>query len=178
MSIANPIRSQLVPIHPEGYPFIGGFALLLRPRRFLDLALPSAASGALLVWYDLLLPSDPPRVTAVRDGLIIAPADGRISQIALAAPPAEMGLGTQPLPRISIFMSVFDCRINRSPVSGQVERMVYHAGNSSAPTSTRRVRTTSAIVLSSLRPARASALCKSQDWSHAVSCRSCARSRM
>ena len=84
-------------------------------------------SNATLVEHDDFVGANDRR-KPVRDGLIIAPADGRISQIALAAPPAEMGLGTQPLPRISIFMSVFDCHINRSPVSGQVERMVYHAG--------------------------------------------------
>ncbi len=126
MSIANSIRSQFVPIHPEGYPFIGGFA-------FLSLILfwlwtPLGWIGTVLTLWCAYFFRDPPRVTAVRDGLVIAPADGRISQIALAAPPFEMGLGTQPLPRISIFMSVFDCHINRSPVSGQVERMVYRAG--------------------------------------------------
>jgi phosphatidylserine decarboxylase len=64
----------------------------------------------------------------VRDGIIIAPADGRVSQIASAMPPAELDLGPRPLPRISIFMSVFDCHVNRSPVAGRVERVVYRAG--------------------------------------------------
>jgi phosphatidylserine decarboxylase len=57
-----------------------------------------------------------------------APADGRISQITNAVPPSELGLGERPLPRISIFMSVFDCHVNRSPVSGRIERVVYRAG--------------------------------------------------
>lgn len=126
MSISNSIRSQLVPIHPEGYPFIGGFALLSLVLFWLWPPLGWIGT-ALTVWCTYFF-RDPPRVTAVRDGLIIAPADGRISQIVPAVPPVEMGLGTQPLPRISIFMSVFDCHINRSPVSGQVERTVYRAG--------------------------------------------------
>jgi phosphatidylserine decarboxylase len=126
MSISNSIRSQLVPIHPEGYPFIGGFALLSLVLFWLWPPLGWIGT-ALTVWCAYFF-RDPPRVTAVRDGLIIAPADGRISQIVQAVPPIEMGLAAQPLPRISIFMSVFDCHINRSPVSGQIERIVYRAG--------------------------------------------------
>jgi phosphatidylserine decarboxylase len=67
-------------------------------------------------------------VTALREGLVIAPADGRISQVANAPPPKELDLGERLLPRISIFMSVFDCHINRSPIAGRIERIVYRAG--------------------------------------------------
>ena len=68
------------------------------------------------------------RVTPLREGLVVAPADGRVSRVVNAAPPPEMGLGDRPLPRISIFMSVFDCHVNRSPIAGKIERMVYHPG--------------------------------------------------
>jgi phosphatidylserine decarboxylase len=71
---------------------------------------------------------DPPRVTPVRDGLVVAPADGRVSQVTSASPPAELGLGEKSLPRISIFMSVFDCHVNRSPVAGKIEKVVYQPG--------------------------------------------------
>jgi phosphatidylserine decarboxylase len=71
---------------------------------------------------------DPPRVTPIADGLVIAPADGRISQVVNAVSPAELGLGPRPLPRISIFMSIFNCHVNRSAVSGRIERIVYRAG--------------------------------------------------
>jgi len=64
----------------------------------------------------------------VRDGIVVAPADGRVSLIANAPPPAELGLGAKPLARVSIFMSVFDCHVNRSPVTGRIERMVYRPG--------------------------------------------------
>jgi phosphatidylserine decarboxylase len=60
--------------------------------------------------------------------LVVAPADGRVSRVVNAVPPAELGLSERPLPRISIFMSVFDCHVNRSPVSGRIERMIYRAG--------------------------------------------------
>jgi phosphatidylserine decarboxylase len=126
MSIAASIRSQLVPIHPEGYPFIGIFAVaslilfwLWEPFGWIGIALT--------VWCALFF-RDPPRVTPVRDGLLVAPADGRISMVTQAPPPPELGMGDAPLPRISIFMSVFDCHINRSPLAGRIERIAYRAG--------------------------------------------------
>ncbi len=67
-------------------------------------------------------------MTPVRDGIVVAPADGRISQIINAVPPMELGLGDRAMLRISVFMSVFDCHVNRSPVAGRIERIVYRAG--------------------------------------------------
>ena len=71
---------------------------------------------------------DPLRVTPMREGLVVAPADGRVSKIIHAVPPVELGLGDRPLPRVSIFMSVFNCHVNRSPVSGRIEKIVYKKG--------------------------------------------------
>ena len=126
MSIVNSIRSQLTPIHPEGYPFIGGFALASLILFWLWTPLGWLATVATL-WCAYFF-RDPPRVTPAREGIVVAPADGRVSQLANAVPPPELELGARPLPRISIFMSVFDCHVNRSPVAGRVERMVYRAG--------------------------------------------------
>jgi phosphatidylserine decarboxylase len=126
MSIVDSIRKQFVPIHPEGYPFIGAFALA---SLFLFWLWPPLGwIGTLLTLWCVYFFRDPPRVTPIRDGLVVAPADGRVSRVTDAVPPVELGLGTAPLPRISVFMSVFDCHINRSPVSGRIERMVYRAG--------------------------------------------------
>src|SRR5262249_56114573 len=69
-----------------------------------------------------------PGAPALGAGLGAAPADGRISQVTSAVPPAELGLGPAALARVSIFMSVFDCHVNRSPIGGRIERMVYKAG--------------------------------------------------
>jgi phosphatidylserine decarboxylase len=126
MSIANSIRAQMVPITPEGYPFIGAFALV--SLILFWVWTPLGWIGTVLTIWCALFFRDPPRVTPVRDGLVVAPADGRISQITTAAPPYELGLGPTPLPRISIFMSVFDCHINRSPLAGTVEKIVYQPG--------------------------------------------------
>jgi phosphatidylserine decarboxylase len=126
MSIANSIRAQIPPIHPEGYPFIGGFALV--SLILFWLWTPLGWIGTVLTVWCALFFRDPVRVTPVREGLVVAPADGRVSMIALVLPPAELGLGDKPLPRVSIFMSVFDCHVNRAPVSGRIERIVYTPG--------------------------------------------------
>src|ERR1700738_3919102 len=126
MSIANSIRAQIPPIHPEGYPFIGGFSLA--SLIMFSISTPLGWGGALLTVWCALFFRDPVRVTPVREGIVVAPADGRVSMVALAIPPAELGLGDKPLLRISIFMSVFNCHVNRSPVAGRIDRIAYRPG--------------------------------------------------
>ncbi len=126
MSVLNSIRAQLVPIHREGYPFVGGFALASIVL-FLFWS-PLGWLGTLATLWCAYFFRDPPRVTPLGDALVVAPADGRISQVTSVVPPAELGLGAAALARVSIFMSVFDCHVNRSPVGGRIERMVYRAG--------------------------------------------------
>jgi len=126
MSVLRSIRSQLVPIHGEGFPFVGGLALASLVLFWLWS--PLGWIGTILTAWCAYFFRDPVRVTPVREGIVVAPADGRISRIANASPPAELGLGAKPLTRVSIFMSVFDCHVNRSPVSGRIERIAYHAG--------------------------------------------------
>jgi phosphatidylserine decarboxylase len=126
MSVLNSIRSQLAPIHPEGYPFVGVAALASLVLLWMWPSLGWLAVFA-TVWCAYFF-RDPQRVTPVREGIVVAPADGRVSQLANAVPPQELALGEQALLRISIFMSVFDCHVNRSPVAGRIERIVYRAG--------------------------------------------------
>ena len=126
MSIANSIRGQIPPIHPEGYPFIGGFALASLVLFWLWT--PLGWIGTVLTIWCALFFRNPPRVTPLRDGIVVAPADGRVSMVTQALPPAELGLGDRPLPRVSIFMSVFNCHVNRSPVAGRIERIAYRPG--------------------------------------------------
>ncbi len=85
MSVINSIRSQLAPIHPEGYPFVGGFALA--SLILFWLWPPLGWLGTLATLWCAYFFRDPPRVTPVRDGIVVAPADGRVSQIANAVPP-------------------------------------------------------------------------------------------
>ncbi len=127
MSIIHSVRTQLSPIHQQGYPFVGGFGLV---SLILFWLWPQLGwLGALATLWCAYFFRDPQRVTPMREGLVVAPADGRVSQIVNVVPPAELELGARALPRISIFMSVFDCHVNRSPVSGRIERVVYRPGN-------------------------------------------------
>src|SRR6188472_419546 len=126
MSIANSIRAQIPPVHPEGYPFIGGFALVSLILFWIWTPLGWIGSG-LTVWCALFF-RDPVRVTPVREGIVVSPADGRVSLISMVLPPAELGLGDKPLLRISVFMSVFNCHVNRSPVTGRIDRIAYRPG--------------------------------------------------
>ena len=126
MSIANSIRAQIPPIHPEGHLFIGAFALA---SLFLFwLWTPLGWIGSLLTVWCALFFRDPVRVTPVREGIVVSPADGRVSLISMVLPPAELGLGDKPLLRISVFMSVFNCHVNRSPVTGRIDRIAYRPG--------------------------------------------------
>ena len=126
MSVTASIRQQLTPIHPEGYPFIAVFAVASLVLFWLWP--PLGWLGAIATLWCVYFFRDPPRVTPIQDGIVVAPADGRICQVVSVVPPRELELGEGPLPRISIFMSVFDCHINRSPVAGRIERIVYRAG--------------------------------------------------
>ena len=126
MSIVDSIRAQVPSIHPEGYPFIGGFALA--SLVFFLIWTPLGWIGTILTVWCALFFRDPQRITPLREGIVVAPADGRVSMVVQAVPPAELGLGDKPLPRISIFMSVFNCHVNRAPATGRVDRIAYRPG--------------------------------------------------
>jgi phosphatidylserine decarboxylase len=126
MSILDSVRKQFVPIHKEGYPFIAGFAAIAFILWLLWA--PLGWIVAILAVWCVYFFRDPPRVTPLREGLIVAPADGYVCSNGLYAPPPELGLGDRPLQRISIFMSVFDCHVNRSPVAGRITKIAYKAG--------------------------------------------------
>lgn len=127
MSIIDSVRTTvLVPVHREGYPFIAiaAVATLVFAWWGLWLTWPMLA---LTVWVIYFF-RDPVRVTPARDGLVISPADGRVSMIQRVVPPVELGLGAAPMLRVSIFMSVFDCHVNRAPIGGTIEKLAYRPG--------------------------------------------------
>ena len=116
----------MVPIHPEGYPFIAVFAVISVGLHWVWP--PLGWLGAVLTIWCVLFFRDPPRVTPVREGLVVAPADGVVCSVGLFPPPPELGLGAMPMARVSIFMSVFDCHINRAPVAGRIAKIAYRPG--------------------------------------------------
>jgi phosphatidylserine decarboxylase len=87
--------------------------------------------GAVTIWT-LAFFRDPVRATPIDDRFVVSPADGLVTLIEQVLPPAELrgldGLGDQPMTRVSIFMSVFDVHINRTPIRGTIKRVVYIAG--------------------------------------------------
>ncbi len=126
MSVVASIRKQLAPVHPEGYLFIALFALAALALGWLWS--PLGWIGWLLTAWCIYFFRDPPRVTAMREGLVISPADGRVDMVGYFIPPPELELGDKPLPRVTIFMSVFDCHVNRAPVAGKITKVAYKPG--------------------------------------------------
>jgi phosphatidylserine decarboxylase len=125
-SIVDSMRSALVPIRPEGWPFIVGVGVF---AVFLGwFWAPFFWIGAILAGWCAYFFRDPARVTPLDDALVVSPADGKVAAIGKAVPPPELGLAGDPRLRISVFMNVFDCHVNRAPVAGRVERIAYKPG--------------------------------------------------
>lgn len=121
------LANFLVPILDDGWRFIAIFAAVT----FL-----AALTGVAWLFWPLMAATlwsvyffrDPPRGVPQEDGLLVAPADGLVQMVTEAVPPSELGLGDQPLTRVSIFLSVFDVHINRSPCAATVDVVAYRPG--------------------------------------------------
>ena len=114
------------PLHREGYRFLAIFAAITLIL-FLIWAPLGWVGVGLTVWCYYFF-RDPERVTPDREGLVVSPADGLVSAIEPAVPPAELGLEDTPRTRISVFMNVFDCHVNRLPVAGTIAAVAYRPG--------------------------------------------------
>jgi len=114
------------PIHTEGYKFlvIAAFAsiILLIINSFLGLM------GLLLTVWVYYFFRDPERVIIEDDNYLVSPADGEVIKVEEVDGPKEVGLENKKLKKISIFMNVFDCHVNRAPCSGTVEEILYKPG--------------------------------------------------
>ena len=126
MSVIDSISKQIVPVHPAGYPFIAAFAVGSLILHWIWP--PLGWIGALLTVWCVYFFRDPPRVTPLREGLVVSPADGYVCSVGRFVPPPELELGDLPMQRICVFMSVFDCHVNRAPVSGRITRIAYKPG--------------------------------------------------
>lgn len=135
-------RDTVPPMHPAGRPFVlagAALSLLLRVvsargsrgsagpartgcgRRLSTVTAVCTAATALFF-------REPRRVPPTRSDLVVAAADGTVSAVTEACPPPELGLADRPLPRVSVFLSVFDVHVQRVPISGRVERIAYRRG--------------------------------------------------
>jgi phosphatidylserine decarboxylase len=126
MNVVDSIKSVFVPIHREGHVFIALFAVAT--VALLVIWEPLGLLGVLLTAWCVYFFRDPDRVTPVRDGLVVSPADGVVVSIAPAVPPPELEMGETPRQRIGIFMNVFDVHVNRSPCDGTITKKVYSPG--------------------------------------------------
>ena len=126
MDVIDSIRRQLTPVHPDGYKFIAIFAGVTLVLAYLWQ--PLGWIGAVLTCWCIYFFRDPVRQTPTGRQLVVSPADGIVSSLGLFTPPPELGLGSEPMQRISVFMSVFDCHVNRMPVAGRISRIAYKPG--------------------------------------------------
>ncbi|MGE0700055.1 MAG: phosphatidylserine decarboxylase [Hyphomicrobiaceae bacterium] len=125
-SIVDSILSSLAPVHRDGHKFVTVAAVLALV--FFLLYPPLGWLLAVLALFIAYFFRDPERVTPLREGLVVAPADGKVSSIEVVKPPVELGLGAVERLRVSIFLSVLDVHINRSPVAGRIKRSIYVPG--------------------------------------------------
>ncbi len=133
--LAQLIRSSVPPIHRGGRPIVLGALTGSLGLRFVLRAVGLRRFGSLVGRVGLagttasaLFFRAPHRVTPTDNALVVAPADGLVSLIEQAPPPAELGLGDGSLTRVSIFLSVFDVHVQRIPVGGVITQAAYRAG--------------------------------------------------
>ncbi|MBF0293999.1 MAG: phosphatidylserine decarboxylase [Magnetococcales bacterium] len=113
------------PVAREGWPFIAIFVLVALAGTWSSLARPVVGILWLLAIWCVWFFRDPDRQTPQGEGMVIAPADGRV--VAVEVVP-EAPLSGLPARKFSIFMNVFSVHVNRFPVPGRVEKVSYHAG--------------------------------------------------
>jgi phosphatidylserine decarboxylase len=130
--VTSTVRYRMPSVHPEGRKFVVVAAVVAALFFWLiDWDWLGWIALGLTLWVAAFF-RDPIRTTPVGEGLIVAPADGMVTMIAVVPPPGELigedGLGGDPVVRVSIFMSVFDVHINRAPIAGEIKRVAYIAG--------------------------------------------------
>ncbi len=123
--LAALVRSSVPPVHPAGIPFISAslvVAALGRKHRWVR-RVGLAAAGANAGFF-----RHPPRTPPTRPGVVVAPADGLVCLVESAELPAELGRPGPPVPRISIFLSLLDAHVQRTPVGGEVLAVEHRPG--------------------------------------------------
>ena len=113
-------------VHPEGYKF-----LIISSIITLIILSISSFFGFIFIFITIWVYyffRDPERVVIEDQNYLTSPADGRISSISEVKGPVELGLDGQQFTRVSIFMNVFDCHVNRSPSNGEIEEIFYKPG--------------------------------------------------
>ena len=113
-------------IHNEGYKFIVIFVLITIVLYFISGFL--GFIGLILTIWCYYFFRDPERISIGDDNFLTSPADGLVLQVIETDGPKELGLENKKFKKVSIFMNVFDCHVNRSPCSGKVSEIIYKPG--------------------------------------------------
>jgi phosphatidylserine decarboxylase len=120
------LDTVVVPIHRAGWPFIAIFAVAT--LLVVSVAPRLGWVGFVATAWCVYFFRDPPRMVPQRPGLVVSPADGRVSMIVQAPPPPELDMGADPMLRVSIFLNIFNVHVNRVPIDGTVAKAAYHPG--------------------------------------------------
>ena len=113
-------------IHDEGYKFLVIFVVATIILYFINGFL-GLVGFVLTIWCYYFF-RDPERISIGDDNYLISPADGEILQVIETEGPKELGLENKKFKKVSIFMNVFDCHVNRSPCSGKISEILYKPG--------------------------------------------------
>jgi phosphatidylserine decarboxylase len=120
------LRKFLAPLHPDGFKFVLAAVVATTVLFFVSRTAGWLALAATL-WVIYFF-RDPWRVTPVREGVLVSPADGIITSVTQVLPPLELAMGDAPVARIGIFLSVFDVHVTRAPIGGRVAALRYTRG--------------------------------------------------
>jgi len=127
MNIVYSARTLMSPIHRQGYPFIAFFFAASVLLGWLVWHPLFWAGLAVTIWCAYFF-RDPPRIVPPAENSAVSPADGKVSYIGLTRPPRELGLPAENMLRISIFMDIFSCHVNRMPMQGRIKTITYRKG--------------------------------------------------
>jgi len=116
----------MTPIHKEGHKFVAAF--LAASVLLFWLMEPLGWVMLILTAWCLYFFRNPDRVIPDESGVLVSPADGTVCSVSEATPPAELGMGSEPRTRITIFLSVFNVHVNRTPAAGEVTAAAYVPG--------------------------------------------------
>jgi phosphatidylserine decarboxylase len=120
------LRRFLAPLHPDGLKFV--IAGVIATVLLLVFWRPAGWVAVIATLWIAYFFRDPWRVTPIRQGLVVSPADGVVLSVAPAVAPPELAMGDAPLTRIGIFLNIFDVHVTRAPIGGKVTALRYTKG--------------------------------------------------
>jgi phosphatidylserine decarboxylase len=119
-------RKVLAPLHPDGFKFV--LAAVIATALLFLVSKPAGWVAVVVTLWIIYFFRDPWRVTPLREGVVVSPADGIVMSVEPALPPPELEMGDAEVARVGIFLSLFDVHVNRAPIGGRVAALRYTKG--------------------------------------------------